>query len=38
MPIPWDAANPYRGLGFRTVQAKGGGDEYALAELDVERV
>src|SRR5579862_1760102 len=38
MPIPWDAANPYRGLGFRTVQAKGGGDEYALSELAVETV
>jgi 3',5'-cyclic AMP phosphodiesterase CpdA len=38
MPIPWDAANPYRGLGFRTVQAKDGDDQYALAELAVETV
>jgi hypothetical protein len=35
-PIPWDAATPYRGLGFRSVQARDGGDNYALAELGVE--
>ena len=36
-PIPWDAANPYRGLGFRSVQSKAGGDDFALTEWAVER-
>jgi len=35
MPIPWDPAHPYLGLGFRTVQSKGGGDDYALTEWPV---
>jgi len=37
-PIPWDAANPYRGLGFRSVQSKAAGDDYALTEWPVEKV
>jgi 3',5'-cyclic AMP phosphodiesterase CpdA len=37
-PIPWDAANPYRGLGFRSIQSKTGGDHYALTEWPVEQV
>jgi 3',5'-cyclic AMP phosphodiesterase CpdA len=36
-PIPWDAAHPYRGLGFRSVQSKGGGDECALTEWPLEK-
>jgi len=36
-PIPWDAANPYRGLGFRSVQSKAGGDDVALTEWPVEK-
>src|SRR5882672_3997245 len=36
-PIPWDAANPYRGLGFRSVQEKSGGDDVALTEWPVEK-
>ena len=36
-PVPWDAANPYRGLGFRSVQSRAGGDEYALTEWPVEK-
>jgi predicted phosphodiesterase len=36
-PIPWDAAAPYRGLGFRTVQTKGGGNDVTLTELAVEK-
>jgi len=36
-PIPWDPANPYRGLGFRTVQTKGGGNDVTLTELAVEK-
>jgi Calcineurin-like phosphoesterase len=34
-PIPWDATKPYDGLGFRTIQAKAGRKEYALAEWPV---
>ena len=37
-PIPWDPTAPYRGLGFRSVQSKAGGDTYALTEWPVERV
>ena len=37
-PIPWDAANPYRGLGFRSAQSKDGGDKYALTEFAVVSV
>ena len=36
-PIPWDAANPYLGLGFRSAQAKDAGDDYALTEWAVEK-
>src|SRR2546422_8812545 len=36
-PIPWDAANPYRGLGFRSAQSKAGGDDFALTEWAVEK-
>jgi 3',5'-cyclic AMP phosphodiesterase CpdA len=36
-PIPWDAASPYRGLGFRTIQTKAGGDDFALTELPVTK-
>jgi hypothetical protein len=35
-PIPWDPGSPYRGLGFRSARAKGGGDDFVLAELAVE--
>jgi hypothetical protein len=34
-PIPWDATKPYDRLGFRTIQAKAGRKEYALAEWPV---
>ena len=37
MPIPWDAAHPYLGLGFRSVQMKDGGDDVALTEWAVEK-
>ena len=33
-PVPWDATQPYRGLGFREVEAQGGAS-YTLAELPV---
>ncbi len=37
VPLPWDSAHPYRGLGFRTVQTTGGGNDVTLAELAVEK-
>jgi len=36
-PIPWDPANPYKGLGFRTVQAQAGGKEYPISEWPVTK-
>jgi hypothetical protein len=34
-PIPWDAAAPYRGLGFRGIAAKGDEGRYGMAEFPV---
>jgi 3',5'-cyclic AMP phosphodiesterase CpdA len=34
-PIPWDAAKPYDGLGFRTVQARRGAGDYPITERPV---
>ena len=34
-PLAWDPAQPYRGLGFRQVQAEGRPAEYKLRELPV---
>jgi 3',5'-cyclic AMP phosphodiesterase CpdA len=35
VPLPWDAAHPYRGLGFREVEAENAPVEYKLTELPV---
>src|SRR5678816_29938 len=35
-PIPWDAAQPYRGLGFRGIDAEVEKPEYKLAEYPVK--
>jgi hypothetical protein len=35
-PLPWDAAAPYRGLGFRSAQSRSNGRQYVLGELAVE--
>jgi len=35
-PIPWDAAQPYRGLGFRGIEAEVEKPEYKLAEYPVK--
>ena len=32
-PVPWDSAHPYRGLGFRQIEAER--DEYKLTEFPV---
>jgi hypothetical protein len=34
-PLPWDAAQPYRGLGFREIEAEA--DNYVLTELPVSK-
>jgi hypothetical protein len=36
MPIPWDDAKPYKGLGFRAIEAKGKQTKYALNEFGVK--
>ena len=35
-PIPWDANQPYKGLGFREVQAKTGEARYTVSEFSVK--
>ncbi|MEO5693818.1 MAG: metallophosphoesterase [Usitatibacter sp.] len=35
-PIKWDPANPYRGLGFREVEAEAGSKKYELDERAVK--
>lgn len=35
--LPWDAARPYQGLGFRTVAASGGGAAPRLRELPLAK-
>jgi len=35
-PIPWDANQPYRGLGFRSVEAKVKDTRYAISEFSVK--
>src|SRR4051812_46044843 len=34
-PVQWDAANPYRGLGFREVEAEDRGEKFSITELTV---
>jgi hypothetical protein len=36
-PIPWDAAEPYKGLGYRSVEAKAETAEYILTEYPVKK-
>jgi hypothetical protein len=36
-PLPWDAAAPYKGLGFREVKAEGAGARFQLTEFPVVR-
>jgi len=35
-PLPWDDAHPYKGLGFREVDAQRNGQDYALREMPVQ--
>jgi hypothetical protein len=36
-PLPWDASAPYKGLGFREVEAEDAGAAYQLTEFPVVR-
>jgi len=36
-PLPWDASAPYKGLGFREIEAERAGKTYALTEFPVVR-
>jgi len=38
VPIPWDSAHPYRGLGFREVEPQAQPVEYKLTELPLLKV
>jgi hypothetical protein len=33
LPIPWDASAPYKGLGFREIEAERAPVNYAVTEL-----
>jgi hypothetical protein len=35
-PIPWDASQPYRGIGFRGVNASARERQYAISEYSVK--
>jgi len=35
LPIPWDPAAPYKGLGYREVEAESAPAQYAIAEFPV---
>ena len=35
-PIPWNANQPYKGLGFRSVEAKVKEARYAISEFSVK--
>jgi 3',5'-cyclic AMP phosphodiesterase CpdA len=37
VPIPWDAAEPYKGLGYRSVEAKAETAEYTITEYPVKK-
>jgi len=36
-PLPWDPAQPYRGLGFRDIEAEAKNAEFKLTELPVQK-
>jgi hypothetical protein len=36
-PVPWDAAQPYKGLGFRQVDAEPQQARYEITELPVQK-
>ncbi len=36
-PLPWDPAQPYRNLGFRSIEAKAAPAEYAINEYPIQK-
>jgi len=36
-PLPWDASVPYKGLGFREIEAEDAGISYKVTEFPVVR-
>ncbi len=37
VPIPWDPAAPYKGLGYRSIQARHDAAEYGITEVPVQK-
>jgi len=37
VPVPWDAAEPYKGLGYRSVEAKAESAEYRITEYPIKK-
>jgi Icc-related predicted phosphoesterase len=37
VPIPWDPAAPYKGLGYRSIQAVTGNSEYIINEFPIQK-
>jgi 3',5'-cyclic AMP phosphodiesterase CpdA len=37
VPIPWDPAAPYKGLGYRGIEAKTGNAEYVITEFPLQK-
>jgi hypothetical protein len=37
VPIPWDAAEPYKGLGYRSIEAKVDKEEFVLTEYPIKK-
>ena len=37
IPVPWDPAAPYKGLGYRSIEAKTGNAEYKITEYPVQK-
>jgi hypothetical protein len=35
-PVPWDATQPYKGLGFRSVEARVKEASYAISEFNIK--
>ncbi len=38
LPVPWDAGEPYRGLGYRRIDAEARSGQYRLTEFPVRKV
>lgn len=38
LPVPWDAAAPYKGLGWRSVDVDGAPGAFALTEVPIREI